>query len=91
MNNPHDIHVVSFLYAGTDGKAHLVGIMLDREIGFVASALAILKAGCTYVPVDPAFPPDRQTHILNHSNCELAITDKKQFDIAKSRGVILPP
>ena len=50
-------------------SAHLVGIMMERDIGFIASILATLKAGGTYVPVDPSFPPDRSTlhiHLYIH-------------------------
>ena len=44
-----------------------------------------------YVPVDPAFPPDRQTHIFAHSKCQVLITDSKSLALALSLGVIVPP
>ena len=47
---------------------------MERNIGFVASMLSTLMARATYVPIDPSFPPDRQTHILEHSNSELGLT-----------------
>ncbi len=36
-----------------------VGILLERSVGFVVAALAILKAGAAYVPIDPAYPQAR--------------------------------
>ena len=44
-----------------------------------------------YVPVDPAFPPDRQTHIFAHSKCQVLITDSESLALALSLGVVVPP
>src|SRR4051794_22665359 len=41
------------------GPETLVGICLDRSPGLVVGLLAILKAGAAYLPLDPAYPPDR--------------------------------
>ena len=43
------------------------------------------------MPVDPAFPPDRQTHIFAHSKCQVLITDSESLTLALSLGVIVPP
>ena len=64
---------------------------MERDVGFIASILASLKSRTTYVPIDPSFPPDRQTHILSHSNSELVITDQNTYDKALQLGVIFPP
>lgn len=69
----------------------LVAVMMTRGVGLVSSILAILKAGAAYVPVDPSFPPDRQTHIFAHSNCKILITDEESLQLALSLGVIVPP
>ena len=37
----------------------LVGICMDRCTEMVAALLAIFKTGAGYLPLDPAFPPDR--------------------------------
>lgn len=44
-----------------------------------------------YVPVDPSFPPDRQSHIFSHSKCQVLITDRESLKFALSIGVIIPP
>jgi non-ribosomal peptide synthetase component F len=69
----------------------LVAVMMTRGVSLVASILGILKAGAAYVPVDPAFPPDRQSHIFSHSKCQVLITDAESYDQAQSLGVIFPP
>ena len=74
-----------------DSETPLVAVMMTRGIGLVSAILGILKAGAAYVPVDPAFPPDRQTHIFAHSKCKLLITDEESLQLALSLGVLVPP
>ena len=74
-----------------DSETPLVAVMMTRGIGLVSAILGILKAGAAYVPVDPAFPPDRQTHIFAHSKCKMLITDEESLELALSLGVIVPP
>lgn len=78
----------------TDGiypETPLVGVLMSRGVGLVSSILGILKAGAAYVPVDPSFPPDRQTHIFAHSNCKILVTDEESLQLALSLGVVVPP
>jgi len=69
----------------------MISIMIDRNVGMVVAILAILKAGCAYVPVDPSFPPDRQSYIFNHSQSGCLIVDDDTYRTAQSLGVIFPP
>ena len=41
-----------------------VGLYLNRSADAVAAMLGVLRAGCTYVPVDPRAPAERNTEIL---------------------------
>lgn len=50
-------------------RGERVGIYLNRSISAIVAALGILKAGATYVPVDPLCPPSRLSYILN--KCEI--------------------
>ncbi|MET8764163.1 non-ribosomal peptide synthetase [Lentzea sp. NPDC004782] len=40
-------------------RGDLVGVCLDRGTDLVVALLGVLKAGCTYVPLEPHNPPDR--------------------------------
>ncbi|MEO1620639.1 MAG: condensation domain-containing protein [Cyanobacteria bacterium J06632_3] len=51
-----------------------VGLCLERSIDMVASLLAILKVGATYVPLDPNHPAERTHYILKDAQIELLIT-----------------
>ncbi|MDP2389360.1 MAG: AMP-binding protein, partial [Acidobacteriota bacterium] len=44
-----------------------VGVYLRPSVDAIAGMLGILKAGCTYVPVDPRYPQERVQFILNDS------------------------
>ncbi|MGO8795977.1 MAG: amino acid adenylation domain-containing protein [Candidatus Sulfotelmatobacter sp.] len=56
------------------GPESLVGVCLDRSFDSVVSLLAILKAGGTYLPLDPNFPKDRLAFMLADSEVSLVLT-----------------
>ncbi|MCZ8519460.1 MULTISPECIES: non-ribosomal peptide synthetase [Paenibacillus] len=45
------------------GAGCFVGVLAERSIGMVCAALAVLKAGAAYVPLDAALPESRLLHI----------------------------
>lgn len=51
-----------------------VGIYCRRSPELVIAILAVLKAGASYVPMDPEFPGDRLAHICRDSGVRLLIT-----------------
>lgn len=51
-----------------------VGMLLERSAAAIVTQLAILRAGCTYVPLDPAQPDDRQRHIIQSASLAVIIT-----------------
>lgn len=53
----------------------LVALYLNRSPEMIIGLLAILKAGGAYVPIDPAFPQDRITYMLEDSNALVVITE----------------
>jgi amino acid adenylation domain-containing protein len=63
------------------GKGKLVGLCLERSAELVQSALAILKTGAAYLPLDPFCPSERLNYILNDARVSLMLT--RQDLIAK--------
>ena len=51
-----------------------VGVLSERTPGLVTSLLAILEAGGVYVPVDPAYPAERQAFILEDARAPVVLT-----------------
>src|SRR4051812_37244734 len=77
-------------YADLDRRANLLARWLgDRGVGpgkFVAiyfqrselpivAILACLKAGAAYVPIDPGYPAERITHIVDELGVLVCLTD----------------
>jgi non-ribosomal peptide synthetase component F len=54
----------------------LVGIYLERSLNLIVGLLAILKAGGTYLPLDPAYPPERLAFMLADSQTSLLLTQQ---------------
>ncbi len=51
-----------------------VGLFIDRSVEMMIAALAILKAGGCYVPLDPAFPMQRLQQMLEDANPSIVVT-----------------
>ncbi len=54
----------------------IIGIMLPRSFELLVSMLGVLKAGATYIPIDPNFPKDRVKYMLDNSNAKYLLTVK---------------
>jgi non-ribosomal peptide synthetase component F len=57
----------------------LVGICLDRKITLIVSILAILKAGGTYVPLDPNYPLERTSFIINDAQIPILLIQESMW------------
>ncbi|MEW1614270.1 MULTISPECIES: amino acid adenylation domain-containing protein, partial [unclassified Streptomyces] len=53
----------------------VVGLALPRTQDLVAGMLGILKSGAAYLPMDPAYPSQRLTHVLSQARPLLVLTD----------------
>src|SRR5262249_3813362 len=51
-----------------------VGVCLEPSVEMVISILGILKAGGVYVPIDPYYPLERKSHIVEDSALCLVLT-----------------
>ncbi len=50
-----------------------VGVMAPKSIETVAAFIAVLKAGGTYVPLDPAGPAPRVSRMIDVAGCRLVL------------------
>ncbi len=62
----------------------LAGISLERSIETVIAALAVLKAGGAYLPIDPEYPEDRIRYMIEDSEIQLLISQQSLADLFKN-------
>ncbi|GAB3842975.1 amino acid adenylation domain-containing protein [Nesterenkonia populi] len=58
------------------GRGSRVAVMLPRSANTVIACGAVLRAGCAYVPIDPAYPEERAAYLLRDSGAQALITDE---------------
>lgn len=57
-------------------KGSCVGLYLPKCPEMIISMLAILKAGASYVPLDPSYPIERLIFMINHSQAHVVLTEE---------------
>ncbi|WP_033820827.1 amino acid adenylation domain-containing protein, partial [Kitasatospora sp. MBT63] len=57
------------------GPQTVVGVAVDRTTRLPVALLAVLRAGGTYLPLDPDYPAERLTHMLADSGAAALLTD----------------
>ena len=62
-----------YLIAQGTARGTLVGLCMERSIDAVTAMLAILKAGCAYVPLDPSHPKERLALIIEDAGLKTVI------------------
>ncbi|MFE0092440.1 amino acid adenylation domain-containing protein, partial [Streptomyces sp. NPDC059016] len=59
---------------GVEGEG-VVGVVLERNVDWLASVLAVFKAGGVYLPVEPGFPAGRIAATLSRAGCRVVLTE----------------
>lgn len=54
----------------------LVGLCVERSFELIAAVLGILKAGGAYLPLDPAYPQDRLTLMIEDAKPNIILTQQ---------------
>ncbi|MGS0527606.1 non-ribosomal peptide synthetase [Zobellia nedashkovskayae] len=72
-------------------RNEVVMLCMDRSIEMIVAMLAILKAGCAYLPMDPKYPMERLNFILEDADCNIVVTHSSLasvFDLT-NKNIIL--
>ncbi|HMG76892.1 MAG TPA: amino acid adenylation domain-containing protein, partial [Pyrinomonadaceae bacterium] len=56
------------------GPETLVGICMERSVEMIVSLLAVLKAGAAYLPLDPEYPQERLSFMLEDARVAVVLT-----------------
>jgi non-ribosomal peptide synthetase component F len=62
------------------GPDSLVGVCVDRSPEMIVGILGILKAGAGYVPLDPTYPSERLSFMLQDANIFVLLTQAHLLD-----------
>jgi amino acid adenylation domain-containing protein len=57
----------------------IVPIVHGRNVRFLTAALAVLKTGAAFLPVDPNYPADRIRYMLSHTLAKLMISESEDL------------
>lgn len=73
------------------GDGDIVAIVLPRSIDYVVTALAVVKTGAAYLPVDTSYPVERITGILSDAEVSHVVTIRELTDavLVPARQIVL--
>lgn len=57
------------------GRGSVVGVMVRRGMMMPIGAIAVMKTGAAYLPVDPAYPTERLQFMLEDAGVNLLLTE----------------
>jgi amino acid adenylation domain-containing protein len=62
------------------GPESRVALLMERSVEMVSALLGVLKAGAAYVPLDPAYPQERLSFMLEDSGADVLLTHEGLAD-----------
>ena len=80
--------LAQLLIARGVGLEQLVALLLPRSIDLVVAVLAVLKAGAGYLPIDPGYPDDRISFMVDDAKPTCAITATDQDEGSTGRRLL---
>lgn len=64
----------------------VVGIVMEKSIDLYISILAIVKAGCAYLPISPSTPVSRIQEILDQASAKYCLVDQRSSQVVGAIG-----
>ncbi|MFD7447838.1 amino acid adenylation domain-containing protein [Kitasatospora sp. NPDC059827] len=65
----------------------LVGLAASASPDFPVALLAVLRAGCAWLPLDPGYPAERLSYMIEDSGISLVIADPATAGRLPARGI----
>ncbi|ATO50304.1 non-ribosomal peptide synthetase [Brevibacillus laterosporus DSM 25] len=67
----------------------VIGLITDRSLAMIVGIFGILKAGGSYLPIDPTYPEERIQYMLEDSQTHLLLVQQKDMVPAGYQGEVL--
>lgn len=82
--------IAGFISANGVGKGNVVSILIHRSSAMVTATLGALKTGAAYQPLDPAYPSERLSFMMNDADCAFLIADEDLLEkVPEYKGKVL--
>jgi amino acid adenylation domain-containing protein/thioester reductase-like protein len=64
-----------------------IGLSMQKSVLLVATVLGVLKAGCAYVPLDPAYPAERLRYFVENCSVDTVLADEPSRRALEAAGL----
>jgi len=62
------------------GPGVIVGVCLERSFDMIVALIAVLKAGAAYLPLDPSYPAERLSFMMEDARLRIVLTKSPQME-----------
>ncbi|MET1255845.1 amino acid adenylation domain-containing protein [Aliikangiella maris] len=70
-------------------QGQIVGIQMQNRKLAIASIIALLKSGCTYLPLDPVYPEKRLQYMVKNADCQFILSDIQGLNYSSQTIVLI--
>ena len=71
------------------GAEDAISVLIPRCEWMAIASLGVLKAGCTYQPLDPSYPRERLNFMMEDANARMLIADENLLHLVDYTGDLL--
>ncbi|MCK8108989.1 amino acid adenylation domain-containing protein [Pseudoalteromonas sp. 2CM41L] len=71
--------IANYLISQAGSESQTIGLYMARTVDLVVGLVGILKAGHCFLPLDPSYPENRLSTMLEQSQTKFALSDQKPF------------
>jgi amino acid adenylation domain-containing protein len=82
-------HLASLIVDEGVKEGDIIALCCERSLLLVTGALAIMKVGAAYLPLDPEFPNERLSYMLTDSQASLVLGDGHATRIFGSDSIVV--
>ena len=67
-------------------RGDFIGLGFERSLAMTVALWGVIKAGCAYVPLDPAYPAARLAHMIRSAGLKLVLSQGGLMDVYRQAG-----